>query len=156
MNIVLWILQVLLAIAFFAHGWLFLAPRAELVAQMNASLPRWFQIFLGVAEVLAAAGLTLPAMTRILPWLVSWAAGGIMIVMVSATVLHLVRGESGPAATTVFLLLIATFVAYMRYRVLPIRARQAGSASGTSLPHWLNAGWRHASPGHVRSRRLAG
>lgn len=156
MNIVLWVLQVLLAIAFFAHGWLFLAPPAELVAQMNASLPRWFQIFLGVAEVLAAAGLTLPAMTRILPWLVSWAAGGIMIVMVSATVLHLVRGENGPAATTVVLLLIATFVASMRHRVLPIRARQADAASGTSVPYWLNAGWRHASPGHVRSGRLAG
>ena len=38
MNIVLWILQVLLAIAFFAHGWLFLAPPAELVAQPSSSL----------------------------------------------------------------------------------------------------------------------
>ena len=27
MNIVLWVLQVLLAIAFVAHGWLFLSPR---------------------------------------------------------------------------------------------------------------------------------
>ena len=26
MNIVLWVLQVLLAVAFFAHGWLFLSP----------------------------------------------------------------------------------------------------------------------------------
>ena len=28
MNIVLWVLQVLLAVAFFAHGWLFLSPPA--------------------------------------------------------------------------------------------------------------------------------
>ena len=61
MNIVLWILQVLLAVAFFAHGWLFLWPPPEIAAQMNASLPRWFQLFLGVAEVLAAVGLTLLA-----------------------------------------------------------------------------------------------
>ena len=27
MNIVLWVLQVLLAVAFLAHGWLFLCPR---------------------------------------------------------------------------------------------------------------------------------
>ena len=60
MNILLWVLQVLLALAFFAHGWLFLFPPAALVDQMNASLPRWFQLFLGVAEVLAAVGLTLP------------------------------------------------------------------------------------------------
>lgn len=125
MNIVLWILQVLLAVAFFAHGWLFLSPPAELVEQMNASLPRWFQLFLGVAEVLAAVGLTLPGLTRILPWLITWAAAGIMIVMVSATIFHLMRGENSSAAITLLLLVMATYVAYMRYRVLPITARRA-------------------------------
>jgi uncharacterized membrane protein YphA (DoxX/SURF4 family) len=124
MNTLLWILQVLLAAAFFAHGWLFLAPPPDLVEQMNASLPRWFQLFLGVAEVLAAVGLTLPGMTRILPGLVTWAAGGIMIVMVSATVWHLARSEWSSAAITLLLLGIATFVAYMRHRVLPIAARR--------------------------------
>ena len=74
MNIVLWVVQVLLAAAFFAHGWLFLSPPANLVEQMNASLPRWFQLFLGVAEVLAAVGLLLPGLTRIMPSLVVWAA----------------------------------------------------------------------------------
>ena len=125
MNIVLWILQVLLAVAFFAHGWLFLAPPAEIAAQMDASLPRWFQLFMGVAEVLAAVGLILPGLTRILPWLVSWAAVGIMIVMVSATIYHLMRGENTSAAITLLLLVMATFVAYMRHRVLPIAARRA-------------------------------
>ena len=125
MNIVLWILQVLLAVAFFAHGWLLLSPPAAIAEQMNASLPRWFQLFLGVAEVLAAVGLTLPGLTRVLPWLVAWAAGGIMIVMVSATVFHVMRGEMSSAAITLVLLVIATFVAYMRHRVVPIRARGA-------------------------------
>jgi hypothetical protein len=125
MNIVLWILQVLLAVAFFAHGLLFLTPPAEIAAQMDASLPRWFQLFLGVAEVLAAVGLTLPGLTRILPWLVTWASVGIMIVMVSATIYHLMRGEHSSAAITLLLLVMATCVAYMRYRVLPIGARRA-------------------------------
>lgn len=124
MNIVLWILQVLLAIAFLAHGWLFLSPPAELVEQMNASLPRWFQLFLGVAEVLAAVGLILPAVTGVLPWLVSWAAVGIMIVMVSATVFHLARGEMMSSAITLVLLAMATFVAYMRHRRMPIGGRR--------------------------------
>jgi putative oxidoreductase len=122
MNIVLWVLQALLAVAFLAHGWLFLSPPAELVDQMNASLPRWFQLFLGVAEVLAAVGLTLPGLTRILPWLVICAAVGIMIVTASATVFHVSRGEMGSAATTLVLFGIAAFVAYMRYRVVPIAA----------------------------------
>jgi uncharacterized membrane protein YphA (DoxX/SURF4 family) len=125
MNIVLWIVQVLLAVAFFAHGWLFLSPPAAVAEQMNAMLPRWFQLFLGVAEVLAAVGLILPGLTRILPWLVTWAAGGIMIVTVSATALHLVRGEMSSAAITLVLLIMAAFVAYMRQRVVPIRARGA-------------------------------
>ena len=129
MNIVLWVLQALLALAFLAHGWLFLSPPAELVDQINATLPRWFQLFLGVAEILAAVGLTLPALTRILPWLVICAAVGIMIVTVSATVFHLARGETSSAATTLVLFGLATFVAYMRYRVLPIPARAAGHGS---------------------------
>ena len=123
MNALLWVLQVLLAAAFLAHGLLFLLPPASMVEQMNASLPRAFQLFIGVAEVLAALGLTLPGVTRIQPWLVSCAAGGLMIVMVSATMFHIARGEVSSAITTAVLLLIATFVAYMRWRVLPIRPR---------------------------------
>src|SRR5688572_2861383 len=124
MNIVVWVLQALLAVAFFAHGVMMVVPPAEVAAQINASLPRWFQLFLGVSEVLAAAGLVLPGLTRILPWLVSWAAGGIIIVMVSATVLHLARGEMSSAAITLLLFAMAAFVAYMRLRVLPIGVRR--------------------------------
>ena len=124
MNIVRWVFQVLLAAAFLAHGWIFLSPPPEMVEQMNASLPRWFQLFLGVAEVLAAVGLTFPGLTRIQPWWITWAAVGIMIVMVSATAYHLVRGEISSAAITLVLLAMATFVAYMRHRVLPIGVRR--------------------------------
>lgn len=123
MNIVLWILQVLLAAAFAAHGWLFLAPPAELLAVMNTMLPTWFRLFLGVAEVLAAIGLTLPGITRILPWLIALAAAGLMVVMSSATVLHTMRGEYSSAATTAVLFVLVTFVAYMRWKVKPILAR---------------------------------
>ena len=125
MNIVLWVLQVLLAVAFFAHGWMFLFPSPEIAALMNASLPRWFQLFLGVAEVLAAVGLTLPGLTRIMPWLVIWAAVGIMIVTVSATVYHVARSELSSAAITLLLFAMATFLAYMRLRVLPIHSRRS-------------------------------
>ena len=124
MNILLWVLQALLAAAFLAHGLLFLAPPAQIAAQINAVLPRWFQLFVGVAEVLAAVGITLPGLTRIAPWLVTWAAVGIMIVTASATVFHLSRGEMSSAATTLLLLTMATLVAYMRRRVMPIGVRR--------------------------------
>ena len=124
MNRVLWVFQALLAAAFLAHGVMMIAPPPEVAEQMNAMLPRWFQLFLGIAEVLAATGLILPGVTRIQPWLVSWAAGGVVIVMISATILHLSRGEVSSAATTLVLLAMAVFVGYMRSRVLPIGARR--------------------------------
>jgi uncharacterized membrane protein YphA (DoxX/SURF4 family) len=124
MNIALWILQGLLAVVMLWHGWLFLAPPAELVEIINAQLAPWFRIFLGVAELLAAAGLILPGITRILPWLTALAAAGLMIVVGSATILHLSRGEIGSAITTAVLFVLCTFVAYMRWKVKPIAARQ--------------------------------
>jgi hypothetical protein len=124
MNTLLWVFQVLLALAFFAHGCLFLFPPAAIAEQMNALLPRWFQLFLGTAEILAAVGLTAPGVARVQPWLVSWAAVGIMVIMISATILHVARGEVSSAVVTAVLLAMATFVAYMRWRVSPIQRRQ--------------------------------
>jgi putative oxidoreductase len=124
MNIVLWILQVLLAAQFLFHGWIFVAPPAEMVEAMNSFIPPWFRIFIGVAELLAAAGLILPSVTRILPWLTPLAAAGLMIVTVSASILHLSRGEIGSAVYTAVLFVLVTFVAYMRWKVKPISPRK--------------------------------
>ncbi len=125
MNALLWVLQVLLALAFAAHEWMMLFPSPEIAAQMNANLPRWFSLFIGVAEVAAAIGLILPGITRIMPFFVTWAAAGIAIIMVSATGLHGVRGEYGSSAITFVLLLMAVFLVYGRQRLRPIRARSA-------------------------------
>jgi hypothetical protein len=119
------VLQVLLALVFLAHGLLFLFPPASMVEQMNASLSRGFQLFLGIAEVMAALGLTLPGLTRIRPRLVSWASAGVMIIMIGATVYHIRRDEGSSALITALLLLLATLVAYTRWRVKPIPPRTA-------------------------------
>jgi putative oxidoreductase len=128
MNRVLWVLQVLLALAFIAHGLMFLFPPPDIAAQMNANLPRWFQLFLGVAEVAAGIGLTLPGLTRIAPSLVPAAAAGIVIVMVAATGWHGMRREYSGAATTAVLGALALFVAYWRWKRLPIALRRQGGA----------------------------
>ncbi len=128
MNITLWVLQVLLAAAFFAHGWLLLMPPPEIAAQMNAELPRWFWVFLGVAEVLAAVGLTLPGITRVLPFLVAAAAAGVVIVMICATAWHIVRGEFSSAGITAVLLVMAAFTAYARWRIAPITSSRTSGA----------------------------
>ena len=124
MNIALWILQVLLAAYFLWHGWLYVAPPAEMVEMMNASIAPGFRIFIGVAELLAAVGLILPGVTHILPWLTALAAAGLMIVTGSATVLHLFRGEIGSAISAAVMFVLVTFVATMRWKVKPISPRK--------------------------------
>jgi putative oxidoreductase len=124
LNIALWVLQVLLAAAYLAHGWMMVAPPAELVAIMNAQLGEGLRLFIGVAELLAAVGLILPGVTRILPWLTALAAAGLMIVMGSATLLHIFRGESGSAISTAVLFVLVTIVAYTRWKVQPISPRK--------------------------------
>ncbi|MGH2405631.1 MAG: DoxX family protein [bacterium] len=84
------------------------------------AIPDAFRLFIGVAELLAAAGLLLPGLTRRMPVLTPLAAGGLMIVMIGAVVYHLTRGETMSALFTAGLFALVTFVAYMRWRVVPL------------------------------------
>jgi putative oxidoreductase len=120
MSAVVWTCQILLALVFLAHGAMLLVPPAEIAAQMNAVLPRGFWLFLGIAEVAAGIGLVVPAWTRRYPWLTWWAAGGIMFVMISATIFHLMRREISSAIVTFVLLCMATFVASARRHDYPM------------------------------------
>lgn len=123
LNITLWVLQALVALAFLAHGWLYLRPPAEMVEQMNAAINPSFRIFIGAAEVLAAIGLIVPGFTRVMPRLVPAAAAGLMMVMISATVFHVSRSEMSSAAVTAALSALVSFVAYARWKVVPIAPR---------------------------------
>jgi uncharacterized membrane protein YphA (DoxX/SURF4 family) len=123
MNALLWVLQVALAAAFAAHGWLLLAPPPDLVEAMNAMMSTPFRLFLGVAEVLAAVGLTLPGLTRIMPRLIPLAAVCLLPIMVGATVVHVQRAEHSSAVITAVLFALLAFVAYMRWKVRPILPR---------------------------------
>jgi hypothetical protein len=123
-NGVLWLCQGLLAAMFLFHGWIMIFPPADLVAIMNEQMAPWFRLFVGVAESLGALGLILPGLTRILPGLIPWAGGGLMIVAISASVLHTSRGETGSAITTAVLFVLLGFVSYMRWKRQPILPRR--------------------------------
>src|SRR5215212_11377684 len=96
-NIALWVLQLLMAALFFWHGQFSVFPPTDMVAMINANIGEGLRVFIGVAEILAAVGLILPGLSRILPALTALAAAGLMIVMSSATALHLFRGETSSA-----------------------------------------------------------
>jgi DoxX-like family len=123
LNVVLWMLQLLLAAAFLAHGWLMLAPPADMLVLLNEQIGQNLRIFIGVAEVLAAVGLIAPGMTGMLPWLTPLAAVGLMLVTGCAFVLHVSRGEISSAMTVAILFTLAALVAYLRWRVRPLAAR---------------------------------
>lgn len=124
MNIFLWILQVLLAAQFLQHGWVMVFPPAEYVEIINESLGVGLRYFIGIAELLAVIGLILPGVLRIYTWLIPLTAAGLMIVTLSATVLHLFRAETSSAIYTAVLFIIISFLAYMRWKVKPILPRR--------------------------------
>jgi putative oxidoreductase len=123
-NIALWVLQVLMAALFFWHGQFSVFPPADMVAMINANIGEGLRVFIGVAEILAAIGLILPGLTRILPWLTALAAAGLMIVMSSATVFHVYRGETASGISAAVIFLLVSVIAYTRWKVAPIAARR--------------------------------
>ena len=124
MNIILWILQALFALLFlFAGVTKFLYSVEEMNAQSPVVLPGLFLHFIGLCEVLGGLGLILPSLLRIKPLLTSWAALGLAIIMVGATVIGLMGPMKGAAVFTFVICLLCLFVAYGRWRVKPISAR---------------------------------
>jgi uncharacterized membrane protein YphA (DoxX/SURF4 family) len=97
MNIVLWILQILLALVFLLSGGLkfvFSAEDMRKAAPDAIQLPMLFIHFIGVCEILGGLGLVLPGLTKIKRFLTPMAAGGLLIIMIGAVVVSVM----GPGA----------------------------------------------------------
>ena len=123
MNIALWAVQGLLALAFLLAGFMkTFMPIPTLQKNMAwvKTSPAPFVRFVGIAELLGAIGLILPAATGILPWLTVAAAVGLAIVMLSATVYHFSRQEYSGIGVTVVLLLLAAVIIIGRLTIAPL------------------------------------
>jgi len=124
MNVVLWIIQVLLALLFlFGGGVKLVLPIEAMTKGMAVPLPGLFMRFIGVCEVLGGFGLILPGLLRIKPWLTPLAAVGLVIITLGATVVTLLCGTIGPAIFPLVVCLLCAFVAYGRWRLAPFRER---------------------------------
>lgn len=122
----LWAVQGLLALAFgFAGITKALMPLSEAAKSIPwiPDVPAALVRFIGTAELLAAVGLVLPALTRIRPRLTPFAASGLVAVMMLASLFHLTRGEPQGVVINAVLGALAAFVAWGRFRVAPIAAR---------------------------------
>ncbi len=117
MNIALWIVQVLLALAFLGAGGfkVFAYDKYKAMADKNgpSGLSRGLVMFIGIAELFGAIGVVLPMAAGIAPWLSPLAAAGLAIAMLLGVFYHLRRHES--AASPGVLLLLALFVTVGRF-----------------------------------------
>ena len=130
MSHALWIVQGVLALIFlFAGGMKLVLPLEKLAGPVE--MPGLFLRFIGVCEFLGGLGLILPGLLRIRPGLTPLAAAGLVIIMIGATVVTLSIGGGVMALIPAVVSLLAAFVAYGRWRLVPIR--------GSSRPSGLQA-----------------
>lgn len=123
MKITVWVISALLALAFlFIGGIKLLIPTAEMEL-MSQGVPVILLRIAGVAEVLGALGLILPAVTRVAPVLTPLAAGGLVVVMLGAAIVNTVIGMYLVVIQTLVLALLAGFVAWARFTSQAVQPR---------------------------------
>jgi hypothetical protein len=116
MNILLWIVQILLALLFVFAG----VTKLIFPAPPGMAFPGWFIKFIGLCELLGALGLVLPGVFRRQRQLTPLAAIGLTIIMIGAVVVTAGMGLKFVISPLVVGLLCA-FVAYGRWKVRPLQ-----------------------------------
>ena len=87
MNIILWIVQVLLALLFVFSGVMkFVMTPEQMLAGSPVMLPAWFLHFIGICEILGGIGLVVPWLTGIKKGLTPLAAILLVVIMIGAVV----------------------------------------------------------------------
>lgn len=121
-HITLWIAQVVLAAFFILGALLKFQPIEKIAAMMpwTGQVPAWVVRFLGGIDLVSATGLILPTLLRIQPQLTPWAALGSIVLMLSAILFHVSRGEASVIGMNLFVIVIAAFVAWGRFQKAPI------------------------------------
>lgn len=125
MNIVLWVVQVVVALGFATSGFVKVTqPISSLKNQMAwvVEVPAGLVRFIGAAELLGAVGLILPAATGLGSGLTIAAAVGLALIMVLALGFHLQRGEYNRLSPSAVLLLLSLVVVIGRLAVVPFSA----------------------------------
>ena len=116
MNIVLWIVQILLALLFVFSGSMKFVLSAEQMNQGSpVAFPAWFFHFIGICEILGGIGLVLPWATGIKRWLTPLAASLLIVIIIGATVISVMMSISTAILPFVTGLLLV-FVAWGRGR----------------------------------------
>lgn len=125
MNLSLWIAAGLLAAVLLISTSKMFVPR-EKIASMGGHAAEWVLDFspaalrtIGALELLAAAGLILPAVLDIAPILVPVTATCVALLFAGAVTMRLRRGEKATIVPDVVYLALAVFLAWGRFGLEP-------------------------------------
>jgi hypothetical protein len=121
LNAVLWVVQVVLALAFLGAGYDQAVVYDDAGRRMAwvAALPRKLAVALGGLEMLGAVALIVPAWTGVLPWLTPGAALALALLMAAAVGFHATRREVPQMVFSGTFLVAAAFVALGRFVIAP-------------------------------------
>ncbi|MEV4107088.1 DoxX family protein [Nonomuraea sp. NPDC049695] len=116
MNLAYWIIAALLAVFYlYAGGKKAVQSQEQLQPMMGwvDRVPMPLVRLIGVLELLGAAGLILPPLSGIAPWLAIAAAIGLVLIQVGGIALHLSRGEARLIGLNIALLAAAAATAWL-------------------------------------------
>lgn len=124
MTLALWIVQILLALAFALSGFGKVAlPVEKLRERWNWTkhvAPPVIRL-IGSLEIIGALGLIIPKATGYLPWLTPVAAVGLVLTMMGAILTHVRLHEAKAVGVPAVLMLLALFIALGYFVLVPAK-----------------------------------
>lgn len=123
-NILLWIDQILLGTTLIWAAFIKLVQPIEQVQIMwpwTEEVSPAFIKLTGILDVAGGLGVLFPALLRFKPMLTPIAALGVVLLMISACIFHLSRGEASQIGFNVVFGILAAYVAYGRWKLSPIK-----------------------------------
>jgi hypothetical protein len=124
MNILLWALQIVLALKFvsvtFTHGLRPDETKMQRGTQKLGALARPLLTLIALCTLLGGVSLILPAATGILTWLTPWSAALLALMMLFAVGFHVACRESPNIVVSLILCALAAFLAYGRWVIAPL------------------------------------
>jgi hypothetical protein len=123
MNILVWALQVILAIKLltttFSHGIQKSKPEMQQAIERMGKASRIWHALIAIIAFVLAVGLLLPGWLRLYPQLVIWDAAVAAVVMLVSIYFHVRFRDKPKAFVSIILFAFAVFIAYGRLVLSP-------------------------------------
>ena len=126
LNIGLWVAQGLIAFLMLSGGVMKLIvpiPELSKMFPWTGDLPEMAVRAIGLIDFAGGVGMILPSLLRIKPNLTPLAAIGIILLMVSAIIMHISRGEASVIGFNFVVIALAGFVYWGRTKKVEILAK---------------------------------